>query len=33
MDRIAPHINQLKDAGLWISDEIQQRMLTLAGEK
>jgi len=33
MDRIAPLINQLKDAGLWISDEIHQRILTLAGEE
>ena len=32
-DRIAPHVSGLARAGLWISDEIRQRVLTLAGEQ
>lgn len=31
-DRIAPHIDQLQDAGMWISEAIRQRILALAGE-
>jgi predicted nucleic acid-binding protein len=32
-DRIAPHIDQLRASGLWMSDAIRQRVLALAGEK
>jgi len=32
-ENIEPLVNRLQDAGLWISDEIRQRVLALAGEK
>jgi predicted nucleic acid-binding protein len=32
-ENIEPLVTRLQDAGLWISDEIRQRVLTLAGEK
>jgi predicted nucleic acid-binding protein len=31
-DRIAPWVDRLEDAGMWLSDEIRQRILRLAGE-
>jgi predicted nucleic acid-binding protein len=31
--KIAPLVDRLRDTGMWISDEIQQRILVLAGEK
>lgn len=30
--QITPHIDQLKSAGMWISDDIRQRILHLASE-
>jgi hypothetical protein len=30
---IAPLIRRLEDAGLWMSDDLRERVLTLAGEK
>ncbi len=32
-DKIAPWINRLSQAGLWLSDEVQQQILKLAGEE
>lgn len=32
-DRIEPFIVRLSDSGMWLSDEIHQRILVLAGEK
>lgn len=32
-DKIAPLINRLNQAGLWLSDEVQQQILKLAGEE
>lgn len=29
---IQPHMKQLQESGMWISDEIRQRVLALAGE-
>lgn len=31
-DRIEPLVNRLGDTGMWLSDEIRQRILALAGE-
>ena len=31
-ERIAPHIDQLRAAGLWMSDVLRHRVLALAGE-
>ena len=31
--QIAPLVDRLRDTGMWISDEIHQRILKLAGEK
>lgn len=31
-DRIAPHIDRLQEAGMWLSAEIRGRILALAGE-
>ncbi|RLC49045.1 MAG: DUF3368 domain-containing protein [Candidatus Cloacimonadota bacterium] len=31
-ESISPLINRLEDAGMWISDDIRQRVLALAGE-
>jgi len=31
-ERIEPWIDKLEDAGMWVSDEIRQRILRLAGE-
>ena len=31
-DRIDPLVNRLSDTGMWLSDEIRQRILALAGE-
>jgi predicted nucleic acid-binding protein len=33
VDKIEPFISHLNDSGMWVSDEIKQRILTLAGEK
>ena len=32
VESIAPLVNRLQDTGMWISDEIRQRVLALAGE-
>ncbi len=32
-DRIEPLVDQLVDAGMWLSGEIRERILVLAGEK
>jgi hypothetical protein len=32
ISRVAPFVDQLRDSGMWISTEIQQRILRLAGE-
>lgn len=31
-ERIAPWVDKVEDAGLWVSDEVRQRILHLAGE-
>ncbi|MEW6751245.1 MAG: DUF3368 domain-containing protein [Candidatus Latescibacterota bacterium] len=31
-DSLAPHIEHLAQAGLWLSDDVRRRMLALAGE-
>ncbi|NJN80483.1 MAG: DUF3368 domain-containing protein [Anaerolineales bacterium] len=31
--RVEPYINQLSESGMWISDEVRQRILLLADEK
>lgn len=31
-DLIAPHLDRLRDAGMWMSEAIRQRVLALAGE-
>jgi len=31
--QIAPLVDKLRDTGMWISDEIHQRILVIAGEK
>lgn len=33
VDKIEPFVSRLNDSGMWVSDEIKQRILTLAGEK
>jgi len=33
VERIEPLVSRLKDAGMWISDDVRQRILALAGEK
>jgi len=33
IDAVAPYIGQLNKAGLWMSEDIQQRILALAGEQ
>lgn len=32
-DKIEPLVNRLSEAGMWLSDEIRQRILALAEEK
>lgn len=32
-DRVAPWLDRLRDTGMWMSDEVQRRILFLAGEK
>jgi predicted nucleic acid-binding protein len=32
IDQVAPHIAQLKTSGMWISEEVQLRILRLARE-
>lgn len=32
-DKIAPLVNRLSETGIWLSDEIRQRILALAGEE
>lgn len=32
-ERIEPHLDRLTDSGMWISSEIRQRILVLAGEQ
>jgi hypothetical protein len=32
-DKIEPIVDRLDDAGMWLSDEIRQRILALAGER
>ena len=32
-ENLAPLVKRLKDAGMWISDDIRQRVLALAGER
>ena len=31
-DSIAPDINRLRESGMWISEEVHQRVFALAGE-
>ena len=31
-DLVAPHVDQLREAGMWMSEAIRQRVLALAGE-
>ena len=31
-DKIEPFVNRLENAGMWLSNEIRQRILVLAGE-
>lgn len=31
-DRVGPHLARLQEAGMWLSAEIRERVLTLAGE-
>ncbi|MCI5151279.1 MAG: DUF3368 domain-containing protein [Candidatus Electrothrix sp. MAN1_4] len=31
-EAIAPHLNRLRQSGMWISAEVEQRILVLAGE-
>jgi predicted nucleic acid-binding protein len=32
IEKIEPYISKLSDAGMWISAEVKQRILILAGE-
>ncbi len=32
VDKIEPHVTKLSDSGMWVSAEVKQRILTLAGE-
>jgi predicted nucleic acid-binding protein len=32
-ETIAPHVIRLRESGMWISDEVQHRILQLAGER
>ena len=32
IDKIAPYVTHLSEAGMWVSIEIRQRILDLAGE-
>ncbi len=32
IERIGPYVDRLTDAGMWLSEEIRQRILALAGE-
>jgi predicted nucleic acid-binding protein len=32
IDKIEPHVTKLSDSGLWVSAEVKQRILALAGE-
>jgi len=32
-DLIRPHLDRLRDAGMWMSEAIRQRVLALAGER
>jgi len=31
-ERIEPFVNRLSETGMWLSDEIRERILALAGE-
>lgn len=31
-DKIAPHVERLADSGMWLSNDVRQRILALAGE-
>jgi uncharacterized protein len=33
IDEVKPYIDQLSESGMWISDEVRQRILLLAGEQ
>lgn len=33
IENVKPQINSLEKSGMWMSEEIRQRLLTLAGEK
>jgi predicted nucleic acid-binding protein len=30
---VAPYVDRLGNAGIWLSDDIRERILTLAGEE
>lgn len=32
IEKIEPHVTKLSDSGMWVSAEVKQRILTLAGE-
>ncbi|MDO9349362.1 MAG: DUF3368 domain-containing protein, partial [Anaerolineales bacterium] len=32
IDKVEPYISQLSESGMWISDEVKQRILSLANE-
>lgn len=32
-DRVEPYVDRLMDAGMWVSSEVRQRILVLAGER
>lgn len=32
VDKVEPFVTGLNDAGMWVSDEVKQRILILAGE-
>ena len=32
IDKIEPFVTKLNDAGMWVSDDIKQRIIILAGE-
>jgi predicted nucleic acid-binding protein len=32
VDRIAPYVSNLSEAGMWVSADVKQRILVLAGE-
>jgi predicted nucleic acid-binding protein len=33
IERVGPYVNHLQDAGMWLSEDVRKRILTLAGEK